>query len=67
MITRVPLRGREGLGSHKLHYTGAELGPNTLQTQSQYLVYSEHVFKFRQFQPQCSYEKDCYETKRVQL
>ena len=31
MITRVPLHIREGLGSHKLHYTGGELGPNTLQ------------------------------------
>ena len=31
MITRVRLHNREGLGFNKLHQTGGELGPNTLQ------------------------------------
>ena len=37
MITRVPLHIREGLGSHKLHYTGGKLGPNTLHTSVPFL------------------------------
>ena len=30
MKARVQLHNREGLGCNKLHYTGGELGPNTL-------------------------------------
>ena len=31
MIARVQLQDRKGLGCNKLHYTGGELGSNTLQ------------------------------------
>ena len=40
MITRVPLHIREGLGSHKLHYTGEKLGPNTLQRGVHKILYT---------------------------